>query len=591
MARFAHTFVRWLFPMSLLAAMTGCPDGGSSGGDGGTIVIGNRAPVFTSALADSVVEQTSGTFYTATATDADGDPITFSINGGADAGFFAITPAGALAFQSPPDFEQPGDGDSNNVYDLVLAASDGRATVTHALAVTVTDAENTAYRVRRVVSGIAAPVFVAPVPDSSGRLFVGELAGRIRILDPANGTIDTQDFLDLRGTLSTNGERGLLGFATAPDFATSGLFYVFVTDLVGTIEVRRYGVSATDRDVADESTMRLVLRQPHPRTNHNGGWLGFDNGDLLYVAIGDGGGSGDPDNNGQDTDTLLGKLLRIDPRTDGFPGDPMRNYAIPPDNPFRVAGGAPEVWAWGLRNPFRASVYFGPGGTGFGTAILLGDVGEDTVEEIDYVLAEGESGVNFGWSIREGTRAFKGPDNPAFRAPVAEYLHGAGPRSGDTVIGGLVYTGPIEALQGEYFFADFIQPNVWSIPISRLLQSPPATVPAAGFTLRNADLAPEAGAFTNVVAFGEDQSHNLYIVDMDGEIFVVEPAPSQQPAPSVRQARGQRAVAPLRHFCIEAWDGHTVRWRDGEMILGGEGIACVRKYYEALARARNAGAE
>lgn len=269
----------------------------------------------------------------------------------------------------------------------------GTASASLALAVTVTDTDtdtaSVPFRVRRVVTGLASPVFLAPVPDGSGRVFVVELPGRVRLLAPMTGIVATTPFLDLTGQLSTDGERGLLGFATAPDFATSGVFYVFVTDPAGTIEVRRYRTLAGNPDRADPASGDAILRVPHPRSNHNGGWLGFGPDKLLYIAIGDGGGAGDPDNNGQDPGTLLGTILRVDPASDAFPADPARDYAIPAGNPFAVAGGAPEVWAYGLRNPLRNS--FDPA-TG---NLLIGDVGQGAVEEIDFMRPT-DGGANFG---------------------------------------------------------------------------------------------------------------------------------------------------------------------------------------------------
>ena len=282
-------------------------------------------------------EDTTGAFYNATATDIDGQSISFAIDGGEDANAFRITSAGALSFASPPDFEapirhrrrQPLPRDAARQRRHALER-DGAVGHRH---------RSQQHRLPRAARGvgISSPVFVAPVPDGTGRVYVGELAGRIDILSPGTGTIAPMPLLDLRGQLSTNGERGLLGFATSPDFTSSGQFFVFVTDPVGTIEVRRYTVSASNRDIADPSTMRVILRQPHPRTNHNGGWIGFDRTGYLYVAIGDGGGAGDPDNNGQNPDTWLGKILRIDITRDDFPADNTRNYAIPVDNPFRTA--------------------------------------------------------------------------------------------------------------------------------------------------------------------------------------------------------------------------------------------------------------
>ncbi|MCC8362946.1 PQQ-dependent sugar dehydrogenase [Lysobacter sp. A6] len=581
-----------LLRMSCLVSVVAIAAACGSDSVSGSLTFGNTPPVFTSPSSVSVAEDTAGAFYTAAATDMNNDAVTFRITGGDDQEFFNLTGAGALSFVTPPDFENPQDTGADNTYRVALGASDSTSTTQMTLTVTVTDRDSLAFRVRRVVQALASPVFIAPVPDGSGRMYVVELAGRIRILSPGDGTIAATDFLDLRGQVSTSGERGLLGFATSPDFPTSGQFYVFLTDLVGTIEVRRYTVSASNRDIADTSTMRVILRQPHPLANHNGGWIGFDGTGYLHVAIGDGGGSGDPDDNAQNPDTWLGKILRIDITRDAFPNDPTRNYAVPVDNPFASAGGAPEVWALGLRNPFRASFDFGPFGTGLG-ALIIGDVGQDTVEEVDVMLGpEDNEGVNFGWAQREGTRTFKGPESSRFRAPAAEYLHGSGPREGATVIGGVVYRGPVERLRGEYIFADFIEGNVWSIPIDALFAAPP-TVSSDNFTLRNADFTPDAGAINNPVAFGTDQGGNVYIVDLDGEVFAIEGASaSAQPAP--RQAARSRAnasttrPAPKQHWCIEAWDGHTVRWIDGNMVLAGQGFACVRKHYDRTAEDRRA---
>lgn len=506
-----------LVMMAAAAAMTACGSGGggSSSSSGVGIPPGNRSPAFTSASATTVPEDTSGVFYTATASDADSDPLTFTLAGGVDQARLRITTGGALSFVMPPDFETPTDANLDNVYLVEIVVSDGRASVTLPLAVTVNDVASVPLRVRRVASGLASPVFLAPVPDRTGRVFVLELPGRVRLLTPSSGAVATTPMLDLTGQLSTDGERGLLGFTVAPDFNTSGVFYVFVTDPAGTIEVRRYHTLTTDRDRADPASGDVILRVPHPRSNHNGGWLGFGPDNLLYIAIGDGGGGGDPDNNGQNTNTLLGKILRVDPSSDAFPSDPARDYAIPSGNPFASSGGTPEVWAYGLRNPFRCS--FDPV-TG---NLLIGDVGEATVEEID-LMRPGDGGANFGWPILEGTVPFRGGLTTGLTPPVAEYRHGTGTSQGNAVTGGYVYRGPVESLRGLYAFADFIRANVWTVPVSRLAVG--STLPSTEFTVRNTDFAPDAGALTNIASFGVDSAGNLYLLDIDGEIFIIEPA-------------------------------------------------------------------
>lgn len=475
----------------------------------------NQAPAITSPAAVSVAENSSGTVYTATGTDPEGAVVLFALAGGADRARFQITRSGALSFVTPPDFEAPADADGDNVYQVQIAADDGITSATLDLAVTVANQGPDGFRVRRVAAGLSQPLFVAPVPDGSGRVFVVERTGRIRILTPSTGAIAATPFLDLTGQVGLDGERGLLGFATAPDFAGSGVFYIFMSQPDGTNIVRRYTTAAGNRDVADPASASLVLAIPHPNfSNHNGGWIGFGPDSFLYVASGDGGSGGDPNRNGQNTGVLLGKMLRIDPSGDAFPNDPNRNYAIPAGNPFAAGGGAPEVWAYGLRNPFRNS--FDP----LTGNLFIADVGQDRVEEVD-IARPGDGGVNFGWSQVEGTQPYNGTASPAFTLPVAEYLHGTGATQGNSITGGYVYRGPVEGLRGQYFFADYIRPNIWSVPVSRLV--PGQTLPASQFILRSAAFAPNAGAFTNIASFGVDQAGNLYIVDIDGEIFVVEP--------------------------------------------------------------------
>ena len=503
-------------PILVLAALL--PGCGGDGGGGGMNPppMGNNPPAITSPATATVPENSSGAFYTATATDPDGNPLTFSLSGGADRPAFVITAAGALSFAQPPDFEAPTDADGNNVYLVQVAVSDGFTSAVRDLAVTVTNAGPDAFRVTRVGTGFAQPLYLTAIPDGSGRVFVVQQFGLIRILNPATETVAATPFLDLTGQLSTDGERGLLGLALAPDFAASGTFYVYLTAPGGQIQIRRYRTLAGNLNQADPATGDVILAIDHPANNHNGGWLDFGPDGLLYAAVGDGGGAGDPSGNGQNVNVLLGKLLRIDPRTDDFPFDTLRDYAIPAGNPFASgAGGRPEIWAYGLRNPFRDS--FDP----LSQNLWIGDVGQGAREEVD-LMRPGDGGANFGWNILEGTAPFSGPAVPGLTAPVAEYLHGSGPREGNSITGGYVYRGPIEALRGNYFFADFISGNIWSFPIARVTLG--ATIPSSQFALRRAEFTPNAGAITNVSSFGLDQAGNLYIVDYDGEIFRVEPA-------------------------------------------------------------------
>lgn len=505
------------FALAIAIALSLGSCGGGGGGSSPAPTPANRAPQFTSAAAATTPENTSGTVYTAAASDPDGDSLTFAIAGGADAARFAITPGGALSFASPPDFEAPADANRDNVYEVTLSVSDGRAQASLTLAITVTNQTGGDVRVRRVASGFAQPLYLAPVPGNSGRVFVLEQGGRIRILDPSTGTIAATPFLDVSGTISSGGERGLLGFVTAPDFATSRNFYIYVTNPAGNTEVRRYRAQAGNPDVADPASADVILTFTQPFANHNGGWMDFGPDGFLYIGSGDGGSGGDPQDNAQNRNNLLGKMLRIDVAADAFPADSLRDYAIPSSNPFAASGGAPEIYAFGLRNPFRNS--FDP----ITGNLYIGDVGQSAIEEID-LIRPGEAGLNFGWARLEGTQAFSGSAPNGATPPVTQYDHGTGPRQGNSVTGGYVYRGPAEALQGLYIFGDFVRGAMWSVPATSLVQG--QTLAASSFTVRTASFAPPAGqgAINNIASFGIDGRRNLYIVDYDGEIFVIEPA-------------------------------------------------------------------
>ena len=257
------------------------------------------------------------------------------------------------------------------------------------------------------------------------------------------------------------------------------------------------------------------MRVTQPASNHNGGWIGFGADGLLYIAFGDGGGGGDPFGNGQNLDTLLGSLLRINPTADDFPADATRNYAIPASNPFVGIAGEDEIFAYGLRNPYRSSVDRSTGN------IYLGDVGQGDIEEVDLVPSS-VGGQNFGWPVREGTQTEQGADSPSFTPPVLEYGHGTGPRQGRSITGGYVYRGPISALDGRYFFADFISGNVWSVPVGDIAQG--QTISSDYFILETDVLAPDVGTLSSIVSFGEDNGGNLYILTIGGSVFRIDPS-------------------------------------------------------------------
>jgi glucose/arabinose dehydrogenase len=500
--------VRVTLPLIALL-LYGC----GGGGETATLPIA-LPPVFTSASTATIAENSAGVVYTATATPGNTGAVSFSIAGGADAARFSISPSGALSFVAPPDFEAPTDANKDNVYQVQIGFADPTFRLNADVAITVTDNNSGEFRVRRVATGFAQPLGLIALPDNSGRVLIAEQAGRIRILDPATGVTAPTPMLDIASTISSGGERGLLGLALAPDFATSRKLYVNVTNLAGDTEIRTYLVSQAN-SVPTDQVGDVILTFAQPFANHNGGWIDFGPDGFLYIGSGDGGSGGDPQDNAQNRNNLLGKILRIDVRSDAFPNDPVRDYAIPTTNPFASGGGAPEILAFGLRNPFRNS--FDPV-TG---SLLIGDVGQNAIEEID-LIRPGETGLNFGWARFEGTRMFNGQPIAGVTPPVTEYAHGLDPRQGFSVTGGYVYRGPVESLQGQYIFADFVRPVIFSVPLANLVQG--QTVAADNLTLRANMFVPNSGTINNVASFGTDQRLNLYLLDFDGEIFVIEPA-------------------------------------------------------------------
>ncbi|MFN0024525.1 MAG: PQQ-dependent sugar dehydrogenase [Parvularculaceae bacterium] len=473
----------------------------------------NQAPVFTSAATATAAENSAGVVYTAAATDADGNAVTFSLSGGADQSRFSISGAGALSFVAPPDFEAPGDSNTDNIYEVTLGASDGVATSTLALRLTVTNVAET-FRIRRIAVGLNQPLYVLGRGDGSNRVFIVEKGGQVEILNLATGLLNTAPFIDLTAAIDASGEQGLLGMALAPDFATSRTFYVHLNNLNGDTEIRRYQAQAASPDLADTSTADIIFTATQPNaSNHKGGWIGFGPDNLLYIALGDGGGGNDPFGNGQNVNSLLAKILRINPSADGFPADPLRDYTIPPANPFATAGGAPETFAYGLRNPFRAGFDRQTGN------LFIGDVGQGAIEEID-LIRPGEAGLNFGWPILEGTRVNQAGSTAGMTPPVAEYAHGTSAIQGNSVTGGYAYRGPVTALQGQYVFADFVSNNVWSIAAASVTQG--TTIASSAFTVQTTAFAPDLGALDSIASFGEDDAGNLFIIGIDGEIYQVQ---------------------------------------------------------------------
>jgi glucose/arabinose dehydrogenase len=349
---------------------------------------------------------------------------------------------------------------------------------------------------RLVASGLRSPLDLQVAPGDGERLYVAEQAGRIRIV--RGGQLQATPFLDIAGRVTSGGERGLLGFAMHPQFVSNRRFFVNYTDRSGDTHVAEF--RATGADAADPASERTLLFVDQPFPNHNGGGLAFDASGRLLVGLGDGGSGGDPLGNGQSLDTMLGKILRIDVDA----GDP---YAVPSDNPFRsTAGALPEIWAYGLRNPFRFAVDPATGD------LYIGDVGQSRVEEIDVGLRTRGGGENYGWNVLEGSRCYSPPsgcDRAGLTPPVYEYEQ----PQGCSVIGGVVYRGcRMPDLAGTYFFGDFCSGFVRSFRL------------AGGQVTDVRDWTGALRGIDSPTAFGHDALGEVYVVDYDGEVYRLEPA-------------------------------------------------------------------
>lgn len=360
-------------------------------------------------------------------------------------------------------------------------------------------------------AGLSRPIAFVHAGDP-GRAYIVQQRGLILVFDPTTDTVLPTPFMDLSGIVSQSGnERGLLGLAFHPDFASNGLFYVNYTDrTTHDTFIAQFSVSA-DPDIGDPGSYVQLLTYDQPFSNHNGGWIAFGPDGYLYISSGDGGSFNDPGNRAQTiTDMLLGKMLRIDVDGDDFPDDDQRNYAIPPSNPFVDAVGDDEIWAYGLRNPWRASFDRQTGD------LWIGDVGQDVIEEIDFQPAGSPGGENYGWRCMEGTRCTGlggcTCGDPTLTMPIYEYPHD--PEC--SVTGGYVYRGATTPhLRGTYFFADYCSARIWSFRYDGANLSE--------FAERTSELDPADTDINAVVSFGEDANGEVYICDLGGEIFRLVP--------------------------------------------------------------------
>ncbi|MFZ2445223.1 MAG: PQQ-dependent sugar dehydrogenase [Syntrophobacteraceae bacterium] len=340
-------------------------------------------------------------------------------------------------------------------------------------------------QIHTVATGLSQPTSITQPPDKSGRLFVTLQRGRVMVL---KGDLPASTFLDLTSLVSCCGERGLLSIAFHPDYVKNGFFFVNYTDANGDTVVARYRVSSNP-DRADPASAQVLLKVEQPYPNHNGGLLLFGPDGYLYIGMGDGGSGGDPGNRAQNLGTLLGKMLRID--VNG-----KAPYAIPPDNPFlKNPAARPEIWAYGLRNPWRFSFDRRTGD------LFIADVGQDKWEEVNFQPASSKGGENYGWRLMEGNHCFNPPANcnqGDLVLPIAEYGHALG----CSITGGYIYLGEkIPGLQGAYLYADYCSGRIWG---ARRLDGgkwEPEQLLASPY---------------RISTFGEDGEGEIYFADYEG---------------------------------------------------------------------------
>ena len=354
-----------------------------------------------------------------------------------------------------------------------------------------------ALRADLVFSSLDRPVDLQ-TPGDRSRLFVVEQRGRIRLL--RGRAVVAAPFLDITDRASSSGsEQGLLGLAFHPRFSENGRFFVNYTDRSGDTHIAEFRAAAA-ADTVDPSTERTLLVQDQPFANHNGGQLAFGSDGFLYIGLGDGGSAGDPLGSGQNLGTLLGKLLRIYV-------DRTEPYAIPADNPFAGSAGArPEIWAFGLRNPWRFAFDRVSGD------LLIGDVGQGAVEEIDAEPAPRRGGQNYGWNVTEGSRCFDpaaGCSQAGITLPVVEYGHG----EGCSITGGVVYRGcRMPGYSGTYFYSDSCSGFVRAFRLE------------GGRPVDQRDFTAQLGPRRNLSAFGTDADGEIYMLELGGSIYQIVPA-------------------------------------------------------------------
>ncbi|RYD68581.1 MAG: hypothetical protein EOP58_00005 [Sphingomonadales bacterium] len=473
-------------------------DGGGSGGGGvvtptptPTPAPANTAPTITSATTANFAENATGVAYQTTATDAQGDAITYTLSG-TDAARFTLSAAGALSFVAAPDFEAPGDANADNVYEVTIRAADAGGNSQIALRLTVTNIADQ-LNVRQIASFAERPVQVVPLPGST-RILVAEFGGKILIGDTQGQAADFVDYTQLDvGPVFYNAQSapfatGLSGVALAPDYATSRKLYVAATNAAGNWEIRRYSSRATGApDLASED---VILRFPAGFPRLRGGWIAFGPDGYLYVTT----ANIDRSFDAASLTSPAGKVLRIDVNSDAYPADPNKDYAIPADNPHAATAGAlPEIFASGLSRPSRASFD--------GANLIIGDA-QDGLSQPQrvYLVRPQDAGKQFGTGAGQ-------------IAPVIQFslTNDLGNPTYTTLVGGIVYRGNIPSLTGKYLFAEYYSRKFWAVPAASLV--PGTTLSPSSFESINSIVVPTTPAFdARPVSFSAGSNGSLIVV-------------------------------------------------------------------------------
>lgn len=466
---------RYVPVLAAVLLLAGC------GGDDSSPAPSNRAPTFTSAASATVAENSAAAFYQAAAADPDGDALAFSLAGGADAGKFTITSSGALSFVEPPNFEAPGDADRDNIYRLEISVTDGKVSATLSLAITVINTTE-GVTVRRVASGFVDPVAIAVIDDST--VLLAEKRGAIYRLNPLTGarTLIVQ--------LQNVGDAGVAALAPGLTFASDGTFFVMYANDRGFLLVERYLRNPAGPTVPDNFGAILAANAPQYA---GGGWMGVDATGVLYVATGDGGGSGDPTGSAQDDGSILGKLIRVTP------------------NPDPYAGASPVFF---FRSTVAKGLHQPNGGAFFQGGLLLADRGQSLADEVN-LYQTGRGILNFGWPFKEATRTLTGGSPANLTDPAIELEKGAAAATKRAIVGGAIGPEAIATLRSKYVFADD-KGAIYTVAVSSI--KPGSTLTANSLERRDADFVPDQGTINGPVMIVASLSA-LYVLDGDGEIF------------------------------------------------------------------------